>query len=1728
MTAGRWLLCLLLLASCGSPEETIRLHDPDPSIDGNRSIIVVRNDDDGESKSLESIVFDLDDPETDDLRTAIAWACETEIRQDGFDTSFVNSCTNPVWLDDPTVNLTASNWRKNAIRASCEAGHLMSIATAVAPLYIYYDDDNGSGTLDHDEDTYVSPISPDSSELPDFLVGLKNPVTVPPQLPKHQGTAALLAFQKLQSAVAWTGLVLNPSVCTDTDLSVPANLRRRLVATLAESVVNLEEASNVVNDRLMTTAEARRSEEHDFSRANILRWRATTDSRLDAARVAMLIPDRFFERNHAEGVFPVVTAAPESVAQQRAYDLLRRAEVNPSLRGDELLDALRAALNADYPSPNGDAFETNDDVLLAFSISPQDLNRAVIRHTQELQVLGLASLPDPRITEGPARYLNLQRSERHIPWAYHYARLEGSMELGHPTGDGLTTEYARRGLAHALDFAHYVVHRIRDRDLGPANEVVDTTWAWLDAQVHDRARVCHVGERTDNWRFHVTFHDAPTVADADEGADRYRAFRTEAGLECAMTGHIGRAPCNPSDWEVPRSTTLLAGGAYNDHGQRRALVELTNAKDLVGERVYFTWDRDPLGQSRTLLLGIEVQAPPSEVRPIDDWVLTDDEANPRDPNFGYAFDDGRDEGRGGSYTTGPDDEGRTRGGGYEGTPPSNLSCHFVPIGPALENTLAVLNADPSDPSESQISCAGVPADIRIKLEDELTEMFTGRDNIESSTATSLTTARASADEAERLGDDLFNAQLNFDEYQSNLELRELALDERMNDVAGQLTALCGGYIDPIRLIEAACEDPDAECDLAGFIATALSNPDAFDALDLREETASDLWGLRACLGLGATAVDWVAVGRRDLCAFKPEGFPVCTCLQDECPPCPVAIEGTATASSCTAALGLDEVVEHWGSCSGGTGVETECESGVTTLGDLYAPYPIKTRLNLGGAVSDALASATCEEVVDSSFTSVDHAVAGLHCLAAGYSEQVDHLYIADVPLDVADDLRSGLASDVYPTHRGNYGAAIAAMGGDLLNVRQLSEGVAAHLTQAASSIQILEIKLDGYELQDELAELSYNELLAVNAAECVASFAVAAATAIQGREAFAAAAEAASVCIIGSIKAGFAATRRSLEEALSTNVQAHAIQETIHEILARMDSLEAAVISLQQAFARLNQHMAEVDGVRTSARQLINQLGLLEQQRRQPDAVINRAYSYRIQRLQYQYDEALRRAKRDTLLALRTIEQRIGMRLDLMNQDMALGVPAPQTWVHRICSTSGLDYDQLRDSSDAVPEGYDPADGHIGEMVSLLEDFIQAYRHDFPFQDHEDTMVVSLREDVLGLVDWCEGAQPNLLLGTGQLDVGWTSGCDELLCAEVVGTLPPAFSFPGSSAATTVSVATLGLATSVGATGSSIPAVEQQVSLDAGTYTFSWYGPDANPLSAIVLDAATGAPVPLTIAETCPPEFSGVWGRCQLVFELASAADVIVGFQPSGPAQVLAPQLEEGFGASVEFFATDDDLTAPYLCSTDGLGGNLVAAMSEGIEYYCPDGTGVDCATRGAIDPEALPQRRYLSATFPLDLNMIEAGAIMSRTGFAIGNFNYRHQRIGLWVDAGPDATFCPEGDPGLSGGCLADAHVNWSLFHTGPFATRNHLNDRAESRVFPGVIRQARGGISSGPLSDPFAATDGTVRSVVEELMVDFQGRPFEGQVEVRIYDDEHLNLDAIRDVQLVVDYSYWTRSTP
>lgn len=1997
-------ICLLTACSGGDPNPTKTTEDLADRADRRVRIETIT---DGEPGSVEMALKAADDflgEGGTSFAAELRQACADEL-EGTMDVSFIDSCGGvPDWLDGSGVPLTSTNFRRYALLSACVGGHYLTMSRTVAPIHLLHVNEDG------DERVILTQAPP---ETVDFVVA--HNFTVPPQVPRQQATFAAHALAELHRSATWLGLALNPNVCDDPVYDDGGERLETLGALLAEVVMNIEEAAQLAENRMLDAAQARRAAERDPNRGRILSWRAPLESRLDAANVLHRPEDAF--EGHG-GLFPVVTAVPQTRSEERAYHLLRDRRVDPSLRGAALRSALLNAMNEDYPSASATpTFGSDADGFLGnVRVDPLELDRAALRLEQEARVLGRAIVEDPAT---PARFLNVDRPLREVDWAYPYALTEGRvlMDLAEPgITDGLTTDYGMRSVSSLYDYLHYVVHRIRARPLGESQDTFGSLFAYLDSQVEDRARVCWIeADETDRLRPHdrltLRFHDAP----GPESGPQYLVWRGEAGLECAMTGRLGGADvCDETPVRVERTTEVTATPAYNDHGDHMVTLDIRRPEQLVGERIYVTRDLDPAGSRRELLFGMEVQASPYS----DDLMFeaattttTTRSESERDLGLGLTvrLDAGTDAGSGigGFWFEGED--GRTRINGFTSGPvdPSEpgwtfdfgfeepegpaMQCAFAPLGPVLrEGIRRTIAANHRDPAGLALQCAGiVDADLPLKLEDALTEEFTGEDDLESSVAWYLDRARRSATEADRIGEELYAQHLAIDQREESFDIREAGLNTRLDDIAGRIAQLCGGHVDMSRIREAACPDADSDCDLAGFILDVLENEDLVDAYD---ELGSDLIGLRACL---SEDTEWVAVGNRDLCGFRMGDLPICVCDDPDssaCPPCPVlapdhalggddcsdhysdagfgGIDGvlidrrlgiqatdydrraSASYSDCEALIDLREGTaspaslewfteqnvrdaarfltvhrsatnmaevrasgrtllsmadgagvpkyESWPFCAHpglNPAVAAQAEAAGSFLGGLWCDPSFPTDGN-HGAVADRISRAarilglftgaeveiqnwdehvwnttpfnisadlqerpaptwfaalpdvpdpierwwesdgwTCWQNDDpkcfaSTRTYVSPpmpqiirafwAKGGCDVGYSGWEHEstnyaacgaIQHLFDGDSSVPYAEALtpdadvqyferghvidalelaclsnveRDGgcdtMLADPPPIHgpadlanlsayiscaadaveskmeetairdlpdpliraleqnqsrvpelQGSHGQAALAIAGTVQEIVRIAHAATSATRDSALELKLMQSRLKQLDLEDQLSDIQYEASEEAQRLSAISNYiggiGSSAMSHMSGNKAgpFGALTTLTSTIIdVIAAEASIHANRAQsfVTERIEDEERKQQMLSAILAVLARVDKINDLLTTLRSTLATLESQIEALRSNRAEARRLLNQLQLVEAERDARSVMVDTALSARLDTLQIRYERALTTAKRDTFLAARAIEQRIGESLVLMN-----GVPefleeAPATWAPRICSLTGIDYEKIRarveeqaDAGDYVPSdpGNDYADEYATHMVERLESLMLSYRYEAPFQRGTQTLVLSLRDDIVNAPEPCQVPGPNLLHGTVDLGTGWLAGCTAggaCLSREPMTSAAPDVhtSYIDGSGAYDTRVVTL--VPSMGGSGVVFeqPSYYQEVELGGGVHSFSWLEWGSS-VEGFVTDE-TG--VELSGDLGCVPLEDG-FRHCELRFTPEPGTHR-AGFRLLAGAtegEVLAPQLERGFYSS--FFATNELLTQPIGWCAQGGDGAFLDHFDIGTEYYCPDGTGVDCAVD---DTSGLPHRNYFEHAFTMSPSEFESGSLGFWSGFPSGNFNYRIERVAMvGIDDGDDSQIpCT----GAASACARHAQFYYSLDHDGPFEIRNHDNDTFDAHLFPGRIRSAQGEIGprvGQPTPDP---------SRLEPILRDeLRGRPLSGSFTLRLYEDPRVRWSRMDDIQVVLELSYWTR---
>ncbi len=158
------------------------------------------------------------------------------------------------------------------------------------------------------------------------------------------------------------------------------------------------------------------------------------------------------------------------------------------------------------------------------------------------------------------------------------------------------------------------------------------------------------------------------------------------------------------------------------------------------------------------------------------------------------------------------------------------------------------------------------------------------------------------------------------------------------------------------------------------------------------------------------------------------------------------------------------------------------------------------------------------------------------------------------------------------------------------------------------------------------------------------------------------------------------------------------------------------------------------------------------------DTVLRRQSSATLQR----YQAALTNAKALAYMARRAIEQRIGVPLDALTQQVG-PVEAPASWADDICSLQGVNYASLSSALQADADGggiggsvdqqaiSQFADAWVGDYVAKLQNFVTYYNVQYPSHQGEDTAALSLRYDLLGPSAECTVQAPNLLTNSGDL-----------------------------------------------------------------------------------------------------------------------------------------------------------------------------------------------------------------------------------------------------------------------------------------------------------------------------------------------------------------------------------------
>jgi hypothetical protein len=596
--------------------------------------------------------------------------------------------------------------------------------------------------------------------------------------------------------------------------------------------------------------------------------------------------------------------------------------------------------------------------------------------------------------------------------------------------------------------------------------------------------------------------------------------------------------------------------------------------------------------------------------------------------------------------------------------------------------------------------------------------------------------------------------------------------------------------------------------------------------------------------------------------------------------------------------------------------------------------------------------------------------------------------------------------------------------------------------------------------------------------------------------------------------------------------------------------------SLRAAILRIESGLAELETKRFEAHRALGRAMLADSDAMGRHYGINTFQRRRYNTARVRYEEAFLRAKQLAFLARRGVEQRLGTDLRSLDRDLQL-VGRPAEWVDSLCAMTGIDYARARDGESVLTDANGEPVAHyagefIGDYVRRLEAVVDGYRLAYPFQNASDTAVVSLRDDVHKVRAECATPSRNILRSSNELHPSasgpwFLQNCEDSGTPSVrncVATTPMGGAdgvapftayevlFGRVDPGVTIDPLTGLMATTSLQAGSSI---EQQVELEPGVYRLSWYQRDDPEWAEVVLKGFDGSEGPTELDEGGLSTPDPSWFRSWKLYEVeptsglgvapyrvvirrsSSAEPFVVGLGGFMLERIDAPDTAGATDYPPQRFAATDQAGMEVRPDCEDSSGITFQreAWRRGCDRICDTGLGGACA------PTDENSACYWETTFTVTLDDLDRGRnIPTPGGFAAGNFNYRFDRVGVNV-VGTELIDCAAS--GLPSTCYGTGNIPFSIRHEEPYLVRNHVGDTYEAPLFLGRVERARALAAERYVTNPLSSAD---RALVEPYMrTELRGRPLAGTYVLRIWDVDGLRFERLEDVQLVLDYRYWTR---
>lgn len=790
----------------------------------------------------------------------------------------------------------------------------------------------------------------------------------------------------------------------------------------------------------------------------------------------------------------------------------------------------------------------------------------------------------------------------------------------------------------------------------------------------------------------------------------------------------------------------------------------------------------------------------------------------------------------------------------------------------------------------------------------------------------------------------------------------------------------------------------------------------------------------------------------------------------------------------------------------------------------------------------------------------------LDCRAAEISEFAATALVQGLPSRVVAALRQDGAG-VYGEGAGEFDAQVSELRAAYLELGNQRIDQATDLRAFNARIQALDSVVSRSERSREIARMTFMGNAMDRTVQCVSAAAEVATVdpiAVGGK-----AASASAVCTnsVSQVLLDLAIGRlrdQDVDDAIIEEFSRFTVEAS--DFGRRMSQ---GANSVRAAFERIDAAIARLRITQTDARRALARALMLEDDGMGRHFNVNTVYRARYNTQLERYRRAHQRAVRAAFIARIALEQRLGMPLADIEDDL-FSDEAPREWVDTICTLPSIDYDRIRTSDPAAEVPADYSGAYVGDYVRRLEQVFESYSFVHPFREGTDTAVISLRDDVLRSRAPCPVESPNLLFNGGRLDVfvgagrpGWRiEGCDvasgtdpeDLRCVSPIR-------LSGSTAEHPLEVEASRFGRPIpyliqfgdpsrGVTGDSTR-LEQVVRLPAGRYRLSaWLGDDdfagTDPWTVLAADDAGILPESF-FGESGPEGWRRVW----TFFDVASERDVRI-FIPRrlliGETSFSVPQvhvagvmLENVTGSVIGNVSREENIQepdgtvsmnvvygqraapGPYYESGDTGLTEIRACLDSRGQYFRREAWDYGCVRvcadgyDGNCPPELSEARCYRQTSFGISSDTLSNLLVAGDAGFAAGNHNYRIESIGVNL-VGTGLRDC-EGRE--TAGCYASGSASYSISHIGPYLVRNAVGALYDAPLFPGRLESARALAAERYITNPLSSAD---RALIEPYTrYELQGRPLGGSLVLRLWDDPTFRFDRLEDVQVVLTYRYW-----